>query len=154
MGVKVLLRDRMASLDIIIEKSDSGKLFFGVSRDDPKARECYTFDAKQLPGRLLNLVRDSVVNCKDGSQRYVDFDIAVNHKKKQVDYSSRSHPEDPVQAAKEIERAYKVVDLYRGHFNGDDNKPKLYPEVAAYLDHIAVFPKDSFGESYRFDVSG
>lgn len=139
----------MASLEILIEKSDSGKLFFGVLRDNPRTRECYTFDAVRMPGRLIELVRDAIVTYKNKSRGHVDFNMIIKPDKKMVYCESRSHPGNLVRAAEEIERAYKIVSIYQRQFDNDHIR-SLHPELAEYLDHIAVFPSSTFREKYRF----
>lgn len=150
MAIKTLIRDSLANLEVIIEKSDTGKIFFGVKRDEPMTRECYTFDAVQMPGRMLELRRESLVNDQNGTELHVEFNIVINPKKQMIAYSSGSHPNDKSRAAYEIERAYKLVSMYRNSFLKNKDKVRDYPEVAIYLSHICVYPKDRFGKEYKF----
>lgn len=150
MAIKTLMKDHLHSLEIIIERSDKGRLFFGAIRNDPKIKACYTFDMAKTPGMLLELVREAQVKSDDGQMQHVDFDITIDTKRHIVSCSSRSHPKNPAKAAEEIERAYRFVSMYQKHFLTTPNNKRLYPEVSEYLERIISYPFNTFREKYGF----
>lgn len=131
MAIKTLIKDTMSSFGIMIEKSDSGKLFFGVSRDESYACECYTFDLNSKhSSNLVEVVRDSVLNHDDGTEGFINIEIEVNHDKRIISFSSRTHHGRPFL---EINRAYTMIKLYLSHLGSDRNGAKSYPELMGYL---------------------
>ena len=149
MAIRTLIRENVRNLEIIIEKSDSDKLFFGVSREDPMTRESYTFYmGGKNPGRLTELFRESVVRLDDGREVYHHIEIDINNDKSLISYSSKSRTYNE-QAHIEIYRAYGMVKMYRNKLQSDKDKAKLYPEVLDNVCKVVAFPSDVFKMKYR-----
>jgi len=148
MAIRTLVREKMNKLEVQIEKSDTNKVFFGISREDPKTSESYTFDMDKNPGRIIELFRESVIRSDNGKETYNHIEINVNSDKNLITYASRSRADDN-QALMEIHRAYTLVKMYRNKLQSDKDKMKLYPEVLEYVCKIVAFSDEVFRNKYR-----
>lgn len=147
MGIRTLIKEKMNKLEVQIEKSDTNKVFFGISRNDPKTNESYTFDMGKEPGRLLELFRESLIRLTDGREVYNQIEINANNDKNLIIYSSLSRAGED-QVLLEIHRAYTLVKMYRNKLQSDKDKMKLYPEVLEYVCKIVAFSDEVFRTKY------
>ncbi len=148
MSIRTLIRDKMNSLDIIVEKSDSGKLFFGATREKTSSVECVTFDLKSNhDNKMVNIVRDSVFKFENGAEGFVSIEIDISHERRTIVYSTKTHKGEDDRPALEIRRAYNVVKMYLNHLGSDKKKVKLYEELMEYL-RVAYRHEEGFQDSY------
>lgn len=149
MSIRTLIRDKMNSLDIIVEKSDSGKLFFGATREKTSSVECVTFDLKNNHNnKMINIVRDSVFKFENGTEGFVNIEIDLNHEKNTIVYSTRTHKGEDDRPIFEIRRAYAIVKMYLNHLGSDKKKCKLYDELMEYL-RVAYRHETEFEKTYK-----
>ncbi len=151
MALKTLLRDSFEGLEVIIEKSDSGRLFFGLQSDNPLVRECYSFDIADNAGCLIDLTRRNTYANKNGQDSYREVKIVVNPVRKIISYFSRT--DNKLSHVRlEIFRAYQKVRKYYENIASDKKKSKLYPEVVEYLGKIASYHQEDFHRNYTADL--
>ena len=136
MAIKVLLRDKLDTLDVLIEHSDSGKIFFGLSRADPKSQESLTFDSL---GRLLEIYRDSIVKLDDGREASLYLTANIDHEKEIISYFCRGDGDSITKVHFHIFRAYKTVQRFRDKLQNDTTKLYSTKEILDYLCNIVSY---------------
>ena len=147
MAIHTLMRDSIASMDLIMEYSDSGKFFFSGKRPDPKRIKLYyTFDMKDTPGCILELIRERIES-KDGLERFLSVEFQINPDNRII--TNRSGQQFTKAAAcKEIWNAYKFVKIYKGKIDSDEELKNQHPKLALCLAKVDRFNRGIFRKSY------